>query len=77
MAKIGYTPQDIDLMEVWQVAALLGMDERVIDDEDTFLGRPLTEADKERLRRFSTSIESADPDITDQVMQRMGIVTRP
>lgn len=74
MAKLGYAPPVVDQMELWQAATLLGVDEGpvVAEGQDTFLGRPITPADRERLERFSTT-GTDDPDITSQVMRQMGI----
>ena len=77
MVKLGFTPQQVDLMEPWQVAAILGIDiqpEGFDEDADTFLGRKLTEADKERLRRFNQTTGHDGVDITDKVAREMGIV---
>lgn len=77
LARLSFTPPDIDGMEVWQVAALLGMDLKpeLDTDAETFLGRPLREGDKRRLAKFAQSGGDGE-DITAQVMRQMGIVTQ-
>lgn len=62
-------------MEVWQAAAILGVDEQPATEDgvDTFMGRPITEADKRRLAKFAQS--DSDEDITNRVMREMGIHT--
>jgi uncharacterized protein YbaP (TraB family) len=74
MVKLGFTPQQVDQMEPWQVAAILGVDIQPEEytEGDTFLGRQLTEADKERLRRFNQTTET-EVDITERVAREMGI----
>lgn len=76
MAKLGYPPPVVDQMELWQAAALLGVDEgpALEEGQDMFMGRPITPADRERLNRFA-GVSSDDPDITNQVMRQMGIRT--
>lgn len=76
MAKLGYSPPVVDQMELWQTAALLGMDEDPVVEEGqlTFMGRPVTQADYDRAMRFSEA-PSEDEDITASVMRQMGIHT--
>lgn len=64
-------------MSLFQCAVLLGVDERpeVEEGQDTFMGRPITPADRERLEKFSRGPEADDRDITARVMREMGIVT--
>jgi hypothetical protein len=70
----------VDEMEVWQAAAILGVDEKpAIDLDDdryvgTFAGRPITEADQRRLEKFA-SHSGEQVDLTSQVMSEMGIRT--
>lgn len=65
-------------MEVWQAAALLGVDENRVELTDgfvdTFNGRPITEADRRRLEKFA-GVSGESEDITGQVMRQMGIHT--
>lgn len=61
-------------MEVWQAAAILGVDEQPATEDgvDTFMGRPITEADRRRLEKFAGA-STGQGDITDQVARQMGI----
>jgi hypothetical protein len=61
--KLGYTPQQMDDMEVWQLAAILEVD--LEPDWEP------TEADKERLERIQQPTETMD--ITAQALDMMGI----
>lgn len=65
-------------MEVWEAASILGMDESLTEDVMDFgqAGRrTLTEADRRRLEQFGQAPET-NADITNRVMQEMGIHTR-
>lgn len=76
MQKLGIPPPVVDQMTLFQCAVLLGVDEQPITEEgqDTFMGRPITPADRERLEKFQ-GVDGDDKDITARVMREMGIVT--
>lgn len=65
-------------MELWQAAAILGVDDLSHEWEEderyvgTFAGRPITAADRERLRKFGQA-EHDQIDLTGQVAREMGI----
>lgn len=77
MHKIGIPPPLVDEMSLFQCAVLLGVDERpqVEDGADTFMGRPITPADRERLEKFQAGPSADNRDITNRVMREMGITT--
>lgn len=77
MHKLGIPPPVVDEMSLFQCAVLLGVDElpQVEEGQDTFMGRPITPADRERLEKFQAG-PTDGRDITGQVIREMGITVK-
>lgn len=76
--RLGYTPAQVDGMENWQVAALLGLDVEEDEREQSIAERMAAEqhtlAERARkIREMKGRTDSEDVDITDDVMRQMGI----
>ena len=76
-AKLGFTPPQVDAMEPWQAAALLGMDK---GEDDSIQARLAREGDTlaeraARIREMRGKPVPESDDITDMVMRQMGILT--
>lgn len=77
MRQIGFAPQVVDGMEMWQIATLLETDLKPKGvDPDRLAAEAHTLADRARAISGNQEEPTEDAaDITDQVMKQMGINT--